>query len=313
MSRNRALLYWAPCFVVILAFSSPVLRANGQAGAPVPSDKDYHEVTVKNGKKTAVIRVKDQIGPRLHGELPSNGVYSPTNLDLGRSSSFSNKEFTVGNSSLSKTDTAEEALSGNRFVTKSFSLSKSDSMADVGKTYKTSSFTESARGSNDYQGKTFATSASTMTQGKDAAFEGAGKTSTFQGQTAVLDGDKKTPFSGTSDLNDKTFSDPEMKHIRRDPYSTGNNLDVKRLTDLPNRPLTIKEVRNLINHETVPNLNEKADDDLKSLNDPEYEPPAPFKDYRPKQLPAEEKDNGLPSPGMMATPTPPENGQPLPK
>ena len=299
----------APCFLVTFFACALVLQAQNQAPNADP-DKNDRQVKVKSGKKTATIRVRDIPGPRL--DPPSTGKYDPQNLDLGRSSTFAGKQFSTSNAALSKKDTAIEGRAGNSFITKPFAFGKSDAGSDFGKAYKTSTYTESARGSDDYSKKTFATSSSSLAQNKDAVF--ANKTSSFANQSAVLDGSKKAPFSGTSDLNDKTFSDPEMKHVRRDPYSAGNGLDVERLVDLPNRPLTIKEVRNLINHETIPHLDEKADDDIKALNDPEYEPPAPLQDYRPKPLPPEEKDNSLPSPGMMATPTPPpENTQPLPK
>jgi hypothetical protein len=292
------------CFLVVLVLSAARLPASEST----PPSPGYHDVTVQTDGKPTVIRVKDSIGPRLHGESPADGHYNPENMDLGRTSSFANKKFSTSESALSKNDTASEARTDNRFITKSYSDVKPDSTSDFSRKYQTTAFANSARASGDLQ-KTFATSTSDMAQTKETAFA---KTSGYQGQTAVLGGPKNPPFSGLSPLGDKTFSDPEMMHVRRDPYAA--NLDVSRMVDLPNRPLTIDEVRNLINHETIPNLDAKPEPPTKPLNDPGYEPPvqAPFA-HEPSNPGPEEKDDGLPSPGTMAAPPAPENSEPLPK
>jgi len=298
MIRKPALPCWA-CLVVIFPLGAGGLHAS-DTPAPEPG---YHNVTVQSGGKPMVIQVKDSIGPRLQGASPvaADGKYDPENMDLGRSSSFANKSFSSSNSALGKSDTALEAQGDNQFQTKPFAAVSPDSSANFGRTYPTRSFGSSARSQDEFQ-KTFATSGSSLTQGKDLSF--ATQTSDLQGRTAALGGPTKAPFSGLSNLNDKTFSDPNLTHIKRDPYASANNLDVSRLVDLPNRPLTIDEVRNLINHETIPNLNEKPDAPSKALNDPAYEPPAALPPARDDNVPPgpEEKDSGLPSPGEMAQP-----------
>jgi hypothetical protein len=293
---------------VNFALALVILAPLGSSADTPSSDKGYRDVKVQSGGKTTVVRVKDSVGPRLHGES-AGGPYNPENMDLGRTSSFADKSFSTRNSALSKNDTAAEARGDNHFLTKSFSGTKPDSTSDLNRKYQTSSYTKSSRASDDFH-RSFATSSSSMTQDKDVSF--ASKTSDLQGRTANLGGPQKAPFSGLSDLSNKTFTDPEMTHVKRDPFASANGLDVSRMVDLPNRPLTIDEVRNLINHETIPNLDAKPDAASKPLNDSGYEPPtaAPMAHDDLAPPGPEEKDAGLPSPGMMATP---ESSEPLPK
>jgi hypothetical protein len=303
MTRQPVLMYR-----VNLALALVILAPLASSADAPTSDKGYHDVSIQSGGKTTVVRVKDSVGPRLHGQS-SGGPYNPENMDLGRTSSFADKSFSTSNSALSKNDTAAEARGDNHFQTKSFSGTKPDSTSDLNRKYETGSFAKSAHANNDFH-RSFATSSSSMTQDKDVSF--ASKTSDLQGRSAHLGGPQKAPFSGLSDLSNKTFTDPEMTHVKRDPFASANGLDVSRMVDLPNRPLTIDEVRNLINHETVPNLDTKPDNASKPLNDPSYEPPtaAPMAHDDLAPPGPEEKDAGLPSPGMMSTP---ESSESLPK
>jgi hypothetical protein len=297
MTKAPAFPYWA-CVAVFLVTAGPLVRASDP---PAPED-GYH--VVKG------IKVKDSVGPRLHGEPPSNGTYNPENMDLGRTSSFANKAFSVQDSALSKSSTAAEASGDHVFSTKAFATGvKSDSDSHFNQAYPTSSYTPAGRGTDDLH-KSFATTSSKITQDKSSPFPV--KASDFQGRTAVLENEKNVPYAGFSPLNDKTFYDPAMKNVRRDPYASENGLDVAHMINLPNRPLTIDEVRNLINHETIPNLNEKPDAPSKPLNDPDYEPPTAAPPAHGDTAPPgpDEKESGLPSPGMMATP---ESQEPLPK
>jgi hypothetical protein len=287
------------CVAVFLIISASLVRASNP---PAPED-GYHMVKG--------IKVKDSVGPRLHGEPPSNGTYNPENMDLGRTSSFANKAFSTQDSALSKSSTAAEASGDHVFPTKPFATGvKSNSAMNFNQAYPTSTYDAGGRGTDDLH-KSFATTSSKITQDKSSPFPA--KTSDFQGRTAVMENEKNVPYAGFSPLNDKTFLDPAMKNVHRDPYASENGLDVAHMVDLPNRPLTIDEVRNLINHETIPNLNEKPDVPTKALNDPDYEPPtaAPMAHGDTAPPGPDEKEDGLPSPGMMATP--PENSQPLPK
>ena len=228
-------------------------------------------------------------------------------MDFSKSSSMATKSFDTGFASISKTDTATEQNS-QEFSTHAFATA--DYSQSIPK-YQTVAYNDSSRSSDSFS-KDYELPPANAAGSQSFAT----KTSEFQGKVApdVETPAKTDPFATPSSLSAKTFFDPQMQHIRHDPYATG--MDVQRLADLPNRPLTIDEVRNLINHEQIPDLNEKPDEEpSKALNDPDWSPPtvAPAaRDSIPTPPPAEmEKDGELPAPGEMAQP--PENSEPLPK
>lgn len=296
----------ASCAMLLLATVVPCALA-APVDKPPPG---YHDVTIGSGDHQSVVRVADSAAPHLRGgsdsDSDSNTAYNPESMNFGKSSPMANKSFATGFASLSKNDTAEEQ-SSQEFSTHAFAT------ADYSQSYRkyeTSADNESSRRNDDFSKSYELPPASAAA---DQTF--ATKASEYQGKTAldVQAPSKTDPFATPSSLSEKTFFDPEMQHIRRDPYATG--MDVKRLTDLPNRPLTIDEVRNLINHEQIPDLDDKPDEPSKALNDPDWSPPtvAPMAhDNLPVAPPAEmEKDGDLPAPGEMAQP--PENTEPLPK
>jgi hypothetical protein len=305
------------CALLALAAALPC-AASADKPAPTPQGfskppPGYHDVTIGSGANKSVIRVADSPKPHVNGEAPSSdGRYDPEKLDFSQSSPLSNKSFATSFSSLSKSATAQETKLP-RFNTHAFNTS---SYNQSDRKYATMAYDESSRGSDDFS-KTYKLPPANA--GANRVFPI--KTSDFQGKTALLaQGPSKTdPFATPNALNDKTFFDPEMVHVRRDPYAAANQLDVKRLTDLPNRPLTIKEVRNLINHDQIPNLADKPEEDGdndKPLNDPRWAPPtvAPMAPDNSLAIPPAdtEKQGDLPAPGEMAQP-PPENSEPLPK
>ena len=293
------------CALLLLAGAVPCTLA-APVDHPPPG---YHDVTVGSGKTKSVIRVADAAAPHFSNgsssDANTSAPYNPENMDFGKSSSLANKSFSTGFASLSKSDTAAEQ-SARPFNTSSFTTS---GFNQSDRKFQTVAFTESARGS-DFNKSYVLPAADTM-----ASQSFTTKTSVYQGKTApdVQAPPKVDPFATPSSLSEKSFFDPQIRHIRHDPYATG--MDVQRLADLPNRPLTIDEVRNLINHEQIPDLNEKPDAPSKALNDPDWSPPTvpPLaRDSIPTPPPAEaEKDGDLPSPGEMAQP--PENSEPLPK
>jgi hypothetical protein len=286
------------------------------AGAPADRPPPgFHDVTIGSGDHKSVVRVQDSTGPHFHGgsspDSGPNAAYDPEAMNFGKSSSMADKSFSTSFASLSKNDNVAQGLGSQQFATHSFTTTD---YRQSGSKYQTAAYKESSRSSDEFS-KTYALPASTGA-GADANRTFAVQASEFQGKTAQeasVPG-KTDPFATPSSLSEKTFFDPELKHVRRDHYAP--NLDVERLADLPNRPLTIDEVRNLINHEQIPNLNAKPDESSKALNAPDWSPeptPAPARaDNLPVAPPAEmEKDGDLPSPGEMAQP--PENSQPLPK
>ena len=172
----------------------------------------------------------------------------------------------------------------------------------AGTTFQTAAYRSDTHGSDNFA-KAFALPDSQNSLAKPFATKG----SDLQGKQALI-GQKQPldPFATPWTEGDKKFYDPELRKVKHDPYANG--MDVKRLADLPNRPLTIDEVRSLVNHEQVPDLNSKPDAASKALNDPNWEPPLklPEMDEKVNSTPPardEAKDGELPSPGMMAQPT----------
>ncbi len=219
--------------------------------------------------------------------------------EFARTSSFAGKSFSAGNSALSGSETAPEAEHG-AFVTNTYGTS---SYNRPNPTFATAAYHVDAR-SSDNLVKPFALPASNDTFAKSFAV----KSSDLQDKQALI-GQKtpQDPFATPWTEGDKKFYDPMLRHVKRDPYAA-DSLDVKRLSALPNRPLTIDEVRALINHEQVPDLNSKPDAQSRALNDPNWEPPLKLPELDEKETGAppprdEAKDGELPSPGMMAQPS----------
>jgi hypothetical protein len=308
------------CILLALAVAWPC-AASAQNAAPTPRGADkpppgYHDVSFGSGSNKNVIRVADQAKPHLNGNTgsDSDGRYDPEKLDFSRTSPLATKSFATSFAALSKNDTAEEtklpAFNTHAFDTSAYNQSD--------RKYATMADSESSRSNDDFS-KTYQLPQGGADADLNRSF--ATKTSEFQGKTALLTQtpSKTDPFATPSSLSDKTFFDPAMEHVKRDRYAAVDGLDVQRLTNLPNRPLTITEVRNLINHEQIPNLADKPEEEDandKALNDPNWAPPtiAPMAPDNTRATPPPdiEKQGDLPAPGEMAQP-PPENSEPLPK
>jgi hypothetical protein len=267
-----------------------------------------HDITIGSGAGKRIIRVQDSAKLQMHGESSSasEGPYDPERMDFNKASSLSDKSFTSGDALFSKGDSSAGMQAKLKFNTHSFSTAGYNQSDQK---FQTAAFSESSHHSND-SGKSFALPG----DNSDANKGFPAKTSEYQDKTAQIaqaEPSKADPFAAPSSLNEKTFYDPMMNHVKHDPYATG--LDVKRLSDLPNRPLTIKEVGDLINHEQIPDLNSDptAEKDL-NLNDPKWKPHEALRDSTPVAPAAElDKPEDLPAPGEMAQP--PENSEPLPK
>ena len=261
--------------------SSPSAWANRVAGAPGHAPAGFHDIKVAGGK---VIRVSD----------PAKGPVG----EFARTSPFADRTFSPANSSLSQSDTAPEA-NHQPFVTGSYGTS---SYTRADQAFQTASYHTDARSSDSFA-KAYALPAANDSFAKPYAV----KSSDLQNQEALIaQKQPPDPFATPWTQGDKKFYDPALRNVKQDPYS-GGGLDVNRLTQLPNRPLTIDEVRSLINHEQVPNLNGKPDAPSRALNDPAWEPPLKLPEVDEKGAPVtpppdETKDGELPSPGMMAQP-----------
>jgi hypothetical protein len=260
---------------------APTLRGKNAGGGVDHPPEGYHDVNVAGG----VIRVSN--APKSSG-----GEFSGT-------SSFANKSFSAQDSALSKSITAPE-LGHQPFLTHSFGATAAYNQSD--RTFETAAYHPDARSSDNFN------KAYTLPDNQNSlAKPFAVKSSDLQDKQALI-GQKQLadPFATPWTEGDKKFYDPALRNVKRDPYA-GDSLDVSRLTNLPNRPLTVDEVRSLINHEQIPDLNSKPDAASRALNDPDWAPPLKLPEMDEKNTsappPADEtKDGELPSPGMMAQP-----------
>lgn len=294
---DSAILHWTRFITVALLLTSQTLLADDKP--PISTSDNVQMVPVKvAGGKTAYVPVQKQLNP-------FRNLTTSDQLSFNKESPLANKQFSPSNNSFSQSDTSFQQQT---FLTKSyFSDSKSQTNTttpNLNTKFSTENSTAYNRSASEFD-RSFATSGSDIAQNKKAIF--ASNTSDYQGQTAVLGSHHVDTFASTT-LVAKPYQGPEVDDIKRDLNQVNQGLS--RMSGLPSRPLTIDEVRDLINHQTKPNTDSKPEAASKPLNDPDYKP-VPM-----RISPADEDDNkdGLvPSPGTMANPQPPENSEPLPR
>jgi hypothetical protein len=226
-------------------------------------------------------------------------------------SSFANKTFDAGADTDTKDASSYQKSIEKTFVTKSYSANDSDN-ADKSVPGLHSDYATSAAGdlhpAAGYD-KSFLTASADADQQKTADF--ASNTSEYQGKKAELGGHTIDTFANP--MASKTYEGPEAAAVKRDMDRLSNGL--QSVKDLPDRPLTIDEVRELINHGVKPELEEKPAEPTKPLNDPSYKPePLPPAPANPIGNDLKD-DGGVPAPGTMAPPQgpPPEDSVPLPQ
>lgn len=299
---------WIRFAAVTLLTATPLLCAVADDTKPPTAPEGYKMVPVKMGDKTGYIEVQNQNGsnPIFQQPAPPPGKYDPT--WMGATSPVANKSFFTTTAESAQSKTSLYSSDHDSFVTKPFS-GPTPSWAQSGKTSKLAlpPAPEEAQKTAGFN-QTFATSSASLGDKSTSPF--ATMKSSEQDRTSPL-------ASKTSDvvLNSyavKPFQGEEADSVRKDLSKTNNGL--MQLKDLPNRPLTIDEVRALINHGIKPNTDEPAAEPSKPLNDPDYKPeplrdtPQPYLNDKDKN---EDKDLPLPGPGAMAHP--PENADPLPQ
>jgi hypothetical protein len=297
--------------VVALVTAGRLLVADDAA----PTSPDgYKTVNVDTGGgKSLPIRVREDKDPYAAvSSQNTTGKYDPEHI-FSQPSSMANKTFS-GSSDVANSGHNDYNKSSreNTFITKPYTFdSKTSSVAglDTKASYPTAPL--SNRTSNDF-GKTFTTASADLGPNQASTF--ASTKASEQGRTATLGGQAiDTP---TSPLGDKTFTGDEAQSAKR--HLTRLKSGQMYVQDLPNRPLTIDEVRDLINHGFKPDTDAKPpEEESKPLNDPAYVPKplreAPEVTAPPSPSSDEDKDDPVPPPGTMSAPPPPENAQPLPE
>ena len=281
-----------------------------------PTVDGYKNVVVKaaNGRPVTV-RVRQQPDALAHASFPDEldhqHVFSATNP-------MATKTFSMPTDSASPGATAFKDQ--DAFVTKPYSFNaNAPSAPNLNQKASVSTSTAFDHGASDFD-KSFAASKGDSAQNRTALL--ASSTATEQGRTATLE--TSDAFSThASSMNGKTFQGSEADAFHR---SLSRNKDGQIVvSDLPDRPLTIDEVRELLNHGFKPDTSAPPPEPSKPLNDPNYvpeplrdnpQPENPHPDAPPRALPVDtaddDKDDAVPPPGTMAAP-PPENTQPLPQ
>ncbi len=300
---------WVSLIAATFATILPLRPADNATTAPDGSKT----VSVNlGGGKTLPIKVIDQRDPYRNVSSPdSTGKYDPERI-FSTSSSYANKTFSFPTSSITASNSDYKDRDQNTFITKSY-LADASAATAPNLNKKADLTTASAYDQNAAEfNRSFATSESEMGRAHPAVLASS-NTSADQDRTAVLGGPAK-PEGLVYDTNfNKSYLGPGAQHVP-EGVTIKDNIILSRMSGLPNRPLSIDEVRNLINHQVKPNLDEKPEEPSKPLNDPDYKP-EPLRDTPAPDSPSastdDDKNDPVPPPGTMAVP--PENSQPLPQ
>jgi hypothetical protein len=233
--------------------------------------------------------------------------YKPDNMDFSKTSPMAHQQFSTAPADVSREDALADSRSGSSFVTKAYDDPHlpSSAIPNEETKYSLPSASPYSHRSANFD-KSFATASSSLADKKMTDYD---KTSPDANRTAYLGTGKTDVFAYP--LADKTYSGPEANEVKKDLSKINNGM--MSLKDLPDRPLTIDEVRELINHGVKPDTSAPPPPPSKALNDPDYQPEA--EPEAPPEAPApvndDDKNDPVPSPGTIAQP--PENSEALPQ
>ena len=266
-------------------------------------------VPVTAGGKTIPIRVIESDPFKNVSSSNSTDKYNPSSPNFSARSSMADKTFSLSSSSLSKSNSDFKNNGQDTFITKPYTGNSSSSTVpglDAKTSFTTANgFNRNATGFD----KGYNTSTANTGQTRTAMLaSNTSTTSADQNRTSTL-ASRTAGLPAASPLAEKVFQGPEADASRRHLSMTDDGKIL--ISDLPNRPLTIDEVRDLINHGFKPNTDVKPAEPSKPLNDPNYKP-EPLRDT-PSPTRDDDKNDPVPPPGTMAAPQAPENSEPLPQ
>jgi hypothetical protein len=298
--KDSSVIPWTRLVALIFVATGPLLHADDNTNKVSPDGFRTVNATV-NGK-TVPIRVKDSADPYQSVSSQNTGKYDPENI-FSQSSSMAHKSF------LSPTETMKSDNDfKDTFATKSYNDPSLGTLQQS--KFDTRSFPATSGTVSDYN-KAYPTTSAEATK---AAQLGAGADTEDQNRTAVLGGLEKPEVLTANSMANKQYLGPGAQKVPDDVYIK-DNVVISRMSGLPDRPLSIDEVRNLINHGTKPDTDVPPEPPSKPLNDPDYKPeplrdnptPGPIPD---KSRIDDDKDDPVPPPGMIAEP---ESAEPLPQ
>jgi hypothetical protein len=308
--QDSSLLFWTRLIAVCFVTTGRLLHADDQP----PSSDGYKTVPVTVGSKTIPVRVQEGGDPLKNVSSSSaTGKYDPERL-FSTTSSMANKTFSPPSDSISKTSSVFKSGDQNTFITKPYAFDPSTPSAPNLNT-KVSFPTTSAYGRNATGfDKGYITSTADAGQNRPALFASS-TVSPDLNHAAVLGGPDKPEVLATDPMANKQYLGPGAQHVP-DNIAIKDNVVLSRMSGLPNRPLSIDEVRNLINHGFTPDTDVKSTEPSKPLNDPNYKPePLRISPAQDQAAPTgdDDKNDPVPPPGTMAAPQAPENSEPLPQ
>jgi hypothetical protein len=301
--------YRIPIALLIAGVSVSPLRADDSKPVARPG---YRLVAIKGGDKTAYIEVRDTSNP--YSQLKDTGPdHGPQHFSFGQTSSMADKTYSL--------DTASSAYGGkyqdqvqSGFLTKSY-FDKNGNEADHSMPGLNTPVPLPSADGYVHHADGFDRSFSTKSDDEQNRASALGTMSASEAhQEATLGGHAVQAYA-YNDSN-HTYLGPEAGQVHHDLDRMNHGLET--LKDLPDRALTIDEVRALINHGVKPDLAKPSTaEPTKPLNDPSYLPdaaPAPMAPSAPDHL---QDSSDLSTPGATAHPEmavpPPENSQPLPQ
>ena len=274
--------------------------------APPKDSHTYKTIQINSGGKPIMVRVQQQPDPlknvTFHDDLDSHRAFSATN-------DMANKSFSA--TAGAGWNKAADVKAPDAIGAKPYKFDEAAPTApNLGTkaSFRSASFKSDAAVGFD---KSFSTAAANASQGKTAVLGVA--SSQDQDRTAQLGGQEISKFA--SSMADKTFQGPEADAAHQHLKRLGNGQI--EIADIPNRPLSIDEVRDLINHGFKPNTSAPPPEASKPMNDPDYVPqplrddPSAGRSTPPVKASDDDKDDAVPPPGTLSPP--PENSEPLPK
>ncbi len=278
-----------------------LLRADDKPVAP----PGYHLVPVRSGHGTGYLLAPNPAKPGAASQGTPDSNH-PDEFNYSAASSYAGKSYDFGGNAAGHDGSSQKDVE-RTFATKSYFTGPADdadkTVPGLDRKVPLQSFDGFDRTADGAE-KKFAASDTDSDQNKTSDF--ASKTDDDQGRSAILGGQTVKTYANA--MASKTYEGPEAMAVKRDLNRMNQGLES--IKDLPDRPLTVDEVRALIDHGIKPDLDAKPAAPSKALNDPDYTPdaaPAPLRDDSSSAIPDQDS---VPAPGTMAHP---ENAEPLPR
>lgn len=304
MSLDSRPLFWTCLIAVACLTTGQILHADDKPTNPAIPE-GYKEVHLKAGG-TVLVPKEANSYQHVRSSDPTE-AYKPDHINYGATSHMADKTFTPAASSYSKHDSALGTGDQSSFLTKAYvdPAQSNHALPNLNQKYNLPDANTMGHPVSDFN-KSYATPSASLGHNSSDAY--ATRTSSDQRRTAILGQEKTAAFASSMANKPFTGKNADVVLNRASPIDA-SQIQVK---DLPDRPLTIDEVRALINHGFKPNTDAKPDEDQpsKALNDPDYTP-EPFRELQPPPT-EDDKNDPVPPPGTMAQP-PPENSEPLPQ